>query len=214
MRTTWLLLGCWSLAAASSVAADELPPGSCPAAGVEGLDLALERADQADDAAAHLDVAACYRALAQDVPESAALGRALDAGLPADQAIIVQARLDAVGWPPPPRDQQGLAATVVPSWSEETDETPVDDAPDLEAVWAYTLAGVAAAGLVGATAAGFVALDAESAGEDALTPGIAAAACGGLALAAGITALVLWPDGEVVPTAGPGEVGVGLVVVF
>jgi hypothetical protein len=207
-----LLLGCWSVALSATAA--ELPSGTCPGAGVEGLDAALAHADEVDDAAAHLDVAACYRALEQDVPESAALGRALEAGLPDEQATVVQARLDAIGWPPPPREEQGLAASVTPSWSEATDEPPVDDTPDLEAVWAYTLAGIAAAALVGATAAGFVALDAESSGEDALTPGIAAAACGAVGLAAGITALVLWPDGEVVPTAGPGDVGVGLVVAF
>ena len=212
MRAPLLLLGCCCVAVRATAA--ELPPGSCPASGVEGLDAALARADEANDAASHLDVAACYRMLEQDIPESAALGRALEAGLSDERAAVVRARLDAIGWPPPPREDRGPAADVVPSWSEETDRPPVDDTPDLAAVWAYTLAGVAAAALVGATAAGFVALDAESSGGDVRTPGIAAAVCGGVALAAGITALVLWPDGNVVPTAGPGDVGLALMVVF
>ena len=98
--------------------------------------------------------------------------------------------------------------------SEPADDAePPSEQPD--PLWAYTLTGIAAAALVGGTAAGFVALDSEADGGDALTPGIAAAVCAGVGLAAGIAAILLWPDSdEIRPTAGPGDVGIGLAFTF
>ncbi|MBI5500970.1 MAG: hypothetical protein HY907_12060 [Deltaproteobacteria bacterium] len=193
--------------------AAEPPPGSCPGEGAEGVLAALERTDAGEGAAAELDLAACYRTLEQQVPEAAALGRALDAGLTDAVATAVRARLDEIGWPPPPRQEEGLAAMVAAEESGAPDDEAPSEQPD--PLWAYTLTGIAAAALVGGTAAGFVALDADADGSDALTPGIAAAVCAGVGIAAGIAALFLWPDSdEVRPTPGPGDVGIGLAITF
>ena len=212
MRTTLCLL-CVCLVAGGAAAA-EPPAGVCPGGGAEGVQAALERTDAGEGAAAELDLAACYRALEQEVPEAAALGRALSAGLAEADATAVRARLDEIGWPPPPREEEGLAAMVAAEESEAADDaTPPSEQPD--PLWAYTLTGIAAAALVGGTAAGFVALDRDADGGDALTPGIAAAVCAGVGLAAGIAAILLWPDAdEIRPTAGPGDVGIGIAFTF
>jgi len=218
MRTVILVLGVL-LSAVAPAAAQDLPSGACPAEGSAGLRAALERSDSGAGAAAELDLAACYRGLEQEVAEAAALGRALESGdLAAADEALVRARLDAIGWPPPAHAEEGLAAAVEADLVGEDDEEgeeaePSDD--DSEALAAYVLTGVAAAALVSATAVGFVALDADADGNDALIPGVAAAACAGVGIAAGIAAALLWPDeDEVRPTAGPGDVGVGVVVTF
>ena len=214
MRNVLILLGVFF--GYGTAAAGELPSGTCPGEGADGVQAALERTDAGAGAAAELDLAACYRALEQEVPEAAALGRALAAGIDEADATVVRARLDEIGWPPPPREEEGLAAVVAAEESgadEEEAGGPPEEGPD--PLWAYTLTGIAAAALVGGTAAGFVALDAEADGGDALTPGIAAAACVGVGLAAGIAAILLWPDSdEIRPTAGPGDVGIGLALTF
>ena len=61
-------------------AAAEPPAGACPGEGAVGVQAALERTAAGAGAPAELDLAACYRALEQEVPEAAALGRALAAG--------------------------------------------------------------------------------------------------------------------------------------
>lgn len=212
MGTVFVVVGVllWSAAAA----ADGLPSGVCPGDGEAGLQAALAHADAGEGVAAELDLAACYRALGQETSESAALGRALDAGLPDADAALVRARLDDIGWPAPPRQDQGMAAMVE---AQVAGATPTAEATTAgpDPLWAYTLTGIAGAALVAATATGFVALDADSEGGDALTPGIAAAACAVVGVAAGIAAVVLWPqDSEVRPTGGPGDVGVGILVAF
>ena len=198
MRIALCILGI-AVGHGTVASAAEPPPGSCPGEGAEGVQAALERSDAGEGPAAELDLAACYRALEQEVSEAAALGRALDAGLADADANAVRARLDEIGWPPAPREEEGLAAMAVAEESgTDGDEAPSDQ-PD--PLWAYTLTGIAAAALIGGTAAGFVALDADADGGDALTPGIAA--------------LILWPDSdEVRPTSGPGDVGIGLAVTF
>jgi hypothetical protein len=212
MRTIFCL-SCMFLASGAAAAA-ELPSGACPGEGADGVQAALERTDAGEGAAAELDLAACYRKLEQEVPEAAALGRALSAGLAEADASAVRARLDEIGWPPPPHEEEGLAAMVDADESEPADDaTPPSELPD--PLWAYTLTGIAAAALVGGTAAGFVALDSEADGGDALTPGIAAAVCAGVGIATGIAAILLWPDAdEIRPTTGPGDVGIGLAFTF
>lgn len=207
MRTLLLAAAASPLLLAGPARAADLPPGTCPADGADGLRAALARSDAGEGPAADLDLAACYRALLQEVPEAAALGRALDAGLPENHAGLVRARLDAIGWPPAGETEDGPGATV----AEASAPSP---AAGVDPLWAYILGGTAVATLVGATAAGFVALDADADGGDALPPGIAAAVCAGIGVAAGIAAVVLWPDEEVAPTSGPGEVGVGVLVRF
>jgi len=211
MRTLVLALG--ALFADVASAAADLPPGLCPAGGVAGLQQALERSDAGVDPTAELDLAACYRALAQEVPEAAALGRAIDEGLPEADAGLVRARLDEIGWPPPPVEDDGLAAQAAAESGDSDEGLGTSDGVD--PLWAYTLTGVSAASLVAATAVGFIALDADADSGDALTPGIAAAVCAGVGIATGIAAILLWPDDdEVAPAPGPGDVGLGLVVRF
>jgi hypothetical protein len=209
MRTVILVLGVLSSAVAPATAQD-LPSGACPAEGSAGLQAALERTDSGAGAAAELDLAACYRGLEQEVAEAAALGRALESGdLAAADDPLVRARLDAIGWPPPPHAEEGMAAAVEADRCDEDDDEDgedgesTDDDDAAEAMAAYVLTGVAAAALASATAVGFIALDADADGDDALVPGVAAAAA------------LLWPDeDEVRPTAGPGDVGVGVVITF
>jgi hypothetical protein len=83
------------------------------------------------------------------------------------------------------------------------------------------LGGVSVAGLLAATALGLSALyehsrsEAETVDSDRDEDlGIAAGACAALGVAAGVAALILWPDGETGPTAGPGDVGLGWEVRF
>lgn len=199
---------------APGVRAADLPPGECPGDVVESLRAALARSDAGQGAAADLDLAACYRALDQEVPESAALGRTLDSGtLDESDAGLVRARLEAIGWPPPPRDA-GEAALGEAAGAEPTSAGSAQgETASTDPLWAYTLAGVAVVSLLAATAAGFVALDEEASGGDAATPGIVAAACAAAGVAAAVAALVLWPDDERPgprPRAGPGDVGLGI----
>jgi hypothetical protein len=213
MRTAIFVIGVlWMQAGA---AAAETPPGTCPAEGTGGVELAVARSDAGDGgAAAELDLAACYRVLEQQVPESAALGRALDLGLADADATLVRARLDEIGWPPPPVVEDGPAARVAATLGNPAESPDEAMSSDAGAVAAYTLTGISAASLVAATAVGFVALDEESSGGDSLTPGVAAAVCAGVGIAAGIAAILLWPDGEVAPAPAPGDVGVGVAVRF
>jgi hypothetical protein len=199
----------------AGTAAAEALPGTCPAEGAEGVAIAVARSDAGDGGAAtELDLAACYRVLEQEVPESAALGRALDLGLADPDATLVRTRLDEIGWPPPPVVEDGPAARVAATLENPAAGPDEAMSSDTGAIAAYTLTGISAASLVAATAVGFVALDEESSGGDSLTPGVAAAVCAGVGIAAGIAAILLWPDSEVAPAPAPGDVGVGIAVRF
>jgi hypothetical protein len=199
----------------AGAAAAETLPGTCPAEGAEGVELAVARSDAGDGGATvELDLAACYRALEQQVPESAALGRALDLGLADADATLVRARLDEIGWPPPPVVEDGPAARVAATLQNPAEGPDETVASDTGAVAAYTLTGISAASLVAATVVGFIALDEESSGGDSLTPGVASAVCAGVGIAVGIAAILLWPDSEVAPAPAPGDVGIGVAVRF
>jgi len=191
--------------------ADEAPPpGTCPGGDAVALREALGRLDAGGGPAADLDVAACYRALGQDFPEAVALLRALDGGLPEADEALVNARLDVIGRPQATERFSAPPETLAGANAAATE--PPGDEPS--PVWAYTLAGLSAAALAAATATAFVALDQDSSGEDATTMGIVGGVCGAVGIAAGIAAAILWPDEEVAPTAGPGDVGVGVAIRF
>ena len=202
------------VAEAPPVALSTEPPGACPAPAARTIEDRLVRSDEGD-AAADLDLAACWRLLGQPYPESVALARALSRGLDEPAADAVRVRLEALGGAPEPfvendaEDRAGHPAT--------TNVAAGDDGPDDDtALAAYVLAGVAGAGLLTGTAFGLAALhestrsERELAGDTLeLEYGIAAGVCLGVGLAAGIAALVLWPDATTGPAPGPGDVGLG-----
>jgi hypothetical protein len=208
--------------AAAVEAEDATPqslPGSCPLPASRGIDDALARSD-AGDAAGDLDLAACYRELGQPYPEQVALARALERGLPEAEAEAVRARLEDLGAAPPPSGPLAAAPDAgVPEARRRA------RAASAEGGWSpvlpYALAGLAVGGLLAGTATGLVALHEEAEAErdiagggDGTTLGIAAAVCAGAGIAAGVAALVLWPDEETGPTAGPGDMGLGWQVRF
>jgi hypothetical protein len=228
-------------------------PGRCTLPASRAIDLALARSDEGD-VQADLDLAACWRLLAQPYPERVALARALGRGLPDEQAAAAQARLDALGGPPamtaaPPADPPaGPAANGSVSGTGnrelETEDLPLQPAPPstgssgpgtenqelktenqplppASPALAYALGGFALAGLLGGTALGLVALYEGSREEAEVVAGsldedlgLAAAVCAGVGIAAGVAALLLWPDAETGPTAGPGDVGLAWEVRF
>ena len=202
------------LAAAPSHAQEPSIPGACPGGDAAALDAALARSDAGEGPAADLDVAACYRAMAQDFPEAVALQRALAAGLPEADAAAVNARLDAIGRPQASARFTAPEGPVAAAGDADAAAVMPSAEDDVSPIVPYALAGVAAAALVAGTATAFVALDQDSSGEDATTMGVVAGICGAVAIATGIAAAVLWPDEEVVPTGGPGDVGVGLMIRF
>jgi len=186
----------------------------------DSLRRAMERSD-AGEAAADLDLAACWRALGQPVPESVALARALERGLPEADAASARARLDALGGPPAPVPPPEAPATDRPPEAAAAASADAPEASESEALAAYLLAGASIAGLIAGTATGLAALHEHAQGEHDLSADtleleltVSAGVCLGVGLAAGIAALLLWPDGEAGPTAGPGDVGLGWEVRF
>ncbi len=206
------LVAAATVAVAGAASADEPSiTGSCPGADAEAMRAALARSDAGEGPVADLDLAACYRALGQPFPESVALARALRSGLLPDAgAAAARARLDEIGHPP---DSDRWIAAAPTERDAAPTRTP-DAEGDSDAVWAYVLAGVAGAGLLAGTVSGFVALDQEASGEDAVPAGVTGAALAAIGIAAGVAAVVLWPNGEVTPGPGPGDVGLGLTVRF
>ncbi|MDI7267942.1 MAG: hypothetical protein QME96_08100 [Myxococcota bacterium] len=209
------LVAAATVAVAGAASADEPSiPGSCPGADAGAMRAALARSDAGEGPVADLDLAACYRALGQPFPESVALARALRSGLlPDADAAAARARLDEIGHPPD--SDRWIAAA--PTGRDAAPTRPAAEAGaegDSDAVWAYVLAGLAGAGLLAGTVSGFVALDHEASGEDAVPAGVAGAVLAAIGIAAGVAAVVLWPDGEVAPGPGPGDVGLGLAVRF
>jgi hypothetical protein len=190
-----------------------LPPGACTTPAAPALRAALARAE-AGEPRADLDAAACYRAMGQGFPESAALARTLAADLDADEEALVRGRLEALGYLSDEeiaRESAAAAAVVAAAPA----------APAADPLWAYAAAGVSVAGLIAGTALGIVSLDRRAAAEadvtvedDGTDLGIGALVCLGLGVGAGVAALLLWPDGEVAATSGPGDVGLGLEVRF
>ena len=209
--------------AASGRPSAAAPPGTCTLPAAHAIDAALARSD-AGDANADLDLAACWRLLAQPYPERVALARALERGLADDVVPSVRGRLDELGGPPP------VVGTEVPSapgtedpqaGAENASLPSASSDPQSSSVPAYVLGGVSLAGLLGGTAMGLAALYEHSRSEAEVVEttwdeelGIAAGACAAVGIAAGIAALVLWPGGETGPTAGPGDVGLGWEVRF
>jgi len=193
---------------------DDLP-GDCPAPAARTIEDRSARS-AAGDAAADLDLAACWRLLGHPYPESVALARALARGLDPTAAGAVRIRLDALGGPPAPAETGATddAGEDAERLAAAGGAAP-DDAPDT-ALAAALLAGAAGAGLIAGTAFGLAALHESSRAERELAGdtreleyGVAAAVCLGLGLATGIAAIVLWPDARTGPAPGPGEVGMG-----
>ncbi|MBI5490668.1 MAG: hypothetical protein HY905_25260 [Deltaproteobacteria bacterium] len=195
------------------------PPGQCTLPASQAIAVALANSD-AGDAAADLDLAACWRLLEQPYPERVALARALARGLPDDVATPVRARLDELGGPPPlspPQEPTTNDSSIPPT---RPDQPTSSDQPTSNLL-AYALGGLSLAGLLGGTAMGLAALyeHSRSAAEVVDTSldeelGIAAGVCAAVGVAAGIAALLLWPDGETGPVAGPGAGGLGWEVRF
>lgn len=194
-------------------------PGDCPAPAARTVADRLARSD-GGDVSADLDLAACWRLFGHTYPESVALARALERGLPEPAASAVRARLSALGgWP---------VATGGRATGEAEDAGPgagLADLPDSDAAHDYStpaasvLAGVAAAGLIAGTALGLATLHEMSRSEREpgketleLEYGVASGVCLGVGIVAGIAAVLLWPDGGVGPAMGPGDVGIALEV--
>jgi len=196
--------------------------GNCPIPAADSIRRALERS-AAGDAAADLDLAACWRLLEQPYPEAIALARALDRGLSEDDAAAALERLEELGGPPasvPPSSDSRLPRPELVE-GPTSDSSPTAAPPASDPLPSYVLAGVAAAGLLAATVTGLAALQEHTRGEHELLPdtleeelGIAAGVSAGVGLLAGILSLALWPNDETGPTAGPGEVGLGWEVRF
>lgn len=193
---------------------DDLP-GDCPAPAARTIEDRLARSDEGD-AAADLDLAACWRLLGHPYPESVALARALARGLDPPAEVAARTRLDALGGPPAsPATDTTAGARDDANLVRAAGEPPPDDTDDT-ALAAYGLAGAAGAGLIAGTAFGLAALHESSRAERELAGdtreleyGVAAAVCLGLGLAAGVAAIVLWPDATTGPAPGPGDVGMG-----
>lgn len=199
------------VAEAPPVAPPTQLPGACPAPVTRTIEDRLARSDEGD-AAADLDLAACWRLLGQPYPESVALARALSRGLDEPAADAVRVRLETLGGAPVPGGDGTEPADDLAS----VDFAHGGEADDDSALTAYVLAGVAGAGLLAGTAFGLAALhestraERELAGDSLeLEYGIAAGVCLGVGLAAGIAALVLWPEATTGPAPGPGDVGLG-----
>lgn len=190
-------------------------PGDCPAPAARTIEDRSARSD-AGDAGADLDLAACWRLLGHPYPESVALARALARGLDPAAAAAARARLELLGGPPAPAGRERI--DVAPDGADRPSAAgrpAVPDAPRT-GIAAVLLAGVAGAGGIAGTAFGLAALHESSRAERELAAdtreteyGVAAAVCLGLGLAAGIAAIVLWPDATTGPVPGPGEVGMG-----
>lgn len=184
-------------------------PGECPAPAARTIEDRLARSDEGD-AAADLDLAACWRLLEQPYPEAVALARALSRGLDEAAAGAARERLDALGGAPVPDDDGAAGGDPAPA------SAALDAADDDSGLPAYILAGIAGAGLIAGTAFGLATLHESSRAERELAGdtleleyGIATAVCLGVGLAAGIAAIVLWPEATTGPAPGPGDVGLG-----